>query len=370
MKSRYLFAVLLVLGAAMSSGCLAANVFFIAPDTSEAMGYAVTEDGWEIAVYHYPAKNEKQDKYPVVLCHGMALNSFYWHVTADNNFPQWLADRGYDVWACDLRGNGQSRYRKRYDRFVGINTRKKSGAYWTVDDYANFDVPAVLRYVSEKTGKPKISWIGHSMGGMVLYAYLVNHPDDELVGNFVTLGSPIIMPQPPNDILGKMVKDADIINVALDMKLMKMVLRSAATASLMAPNELDILYYRRDNVTSAAIVSLWANSCENIERGVSEQLMEMVKTGDFWSAALDTDYATEARRINVPILLICAKADNMAPEIAVQYAYHRVGSADKTYRLFALANKYSADYGHCDLITGKNARREVYPVIIEWLDEH
>jgi len=60
----------------------------------------------------------------------------------------------------------------------------------------------------------------------------------------------------------------------------------------------------------------------------------------------------------------------MAPEIAMQLAYHGVGSEDKTYRLFALANKSSADYGHCDLITGANARREVYPVILKWLDKH
>lgn len=376
---------LVVVSAVAATGGCVANMLYIPPDTADSRDFAVTEDGWEIALYHYPPKGTPKEKPPLVLCHGMALNNFFWHITKKNNLPQWLADRGYDVWCCDLRGNGESRYRKRYNRFQGINTgmRKRGrGEYWTVDDYANFDVPAIIDAVREKTGSDKVTWIGHSMGGMVLYAYLINHSDDEKVANFVALGSPIMMPQPANDILRKMVADADVVNAALDAKVMKIVLRNFAILSTLAPTDLDILYYRRDNVTATSVIALWAYACENIQRGVSDQLMEMVKTGRFWeegkipynAAEADgkepADYTSQLSRIKIPILLLCAKADNMAPEIAVQLAYHGVGSEDRTYRLFALSNKYSADYGHCDLVTGVNARREVYPVIFEWLEKH
>ena len=377
-------ALVVALGVATAGGCVA-NMLHMPPDTAHSRDVAVTEDGWEIALYHYPPKGTPKGKPPLVLCHGMALNNVFWHITNKNNLPQWLADQGYDVWCCDLRGNGDSRYRERYNRFQGINTgmRKRGrGDYWTVDDYADFDVPAIIDAVREKTASEKVTWIGHSMGGMVLYAYLINHPDDDKVANFVTLGSPIMMPQPANDILTKMVTDADVVNAALDAKVMKIVLRSFAVFSTLAPTDLDILYYRRDNVTDRSVVALWAYSCENIQRGVSDQLMEMVKTGYFWNEdkipynAADpagdkpVNYTSHLAEIKLPILLLCAKADNMSPEIAVQLAFHSVGSEDKTYRLFALANKYSADYGHCDLVTGVNARKEVYPAILEWLNQH
>ncbi|MCK4298374.1 MAG: alpha/beta hydrolase, partial [Planctomycetes bacterium] len=61
---------------------------------------------------------------------------------------------------------------------------------------------------------------------------------------------------------------------------------------------------------------------------------------------------------------------NLATEWAVLEAYRLLGSEDKSYRLFGLANGHVADYGHCDLINGKRAREEVFAYIAGWLDEH
>jgi len=363
-----------VLAALLAAGCAPANIFFLAPNTAKSMGYATTEDGWQLAVYHYPPKGAPKDKPPVVLCHGFALNNYFWHITNQNNFPQWLADRGYDVYCIDLRGCGQSRYRKIYDeKYKGVDTAKRAktpGEWWTVDDYANYDVPAVLKYVCEQTGKDQVTWIGHSMGGMILYAYRINHPDETMVAQFITVGSPIVMPQPANDILENMLKDEDFINAALDTKLMKTVMRSMALTSIVSPGPFDLLYYYRPNVTDYMIVSLWANSLENIQRGTSEQMMLMVKTGDFWNADSTLSYTEHLKQMELPMLFLAAKTDNMAPEFAMQRAFHSVSSEDKTYRLFAVVNSDSADYGHCDMITGKIARDEVYPVILKWLDAH
>ena len=175
-----------------------------------------------------------------------------------------------------------------------------------------------------------------------------------MVKQFVTVGSPIVMPQPANDILEKMVQDEDFINAALDTKLMKTVMRSMALTAIVSPGPLDLLYYYRPNVTDYMIVSLWANSLENIQRGTSEQLMLMVKTGDFWNADSTFDYTDHLDQIELPMLFLAAKTDNMAPEFAMQRAFHSVSSEDKTYRLFAVVNNDSADYGHCDMITRQN----------------
>ena len=45
-----------------------------------------------------------------------------------------------------------------------------------------------------------------------------------------------------------------------------------------------------------------------------------------------------------------------------------VSSEDKDLIIFSKANGYTTNYGHCDLIIGKNSRKEFYPAIVEWLD--
>jgi hypothetical protein len=29
-----------------------------------------------------------------------------------------------------------------------------------------------------------------------------------------------------------------------------------------------------------------------------------------------------------------------------------------------------ADYGHCDLVWSRHAPREIFPILIDWLDQH
>ena len=47
---------------------------------------------------------------------------------------------------------------------------------WTVDDLVKYDVPAILDYVERETGRDRVNWIGHSLGGMVVFTYLEQAP--------------------------------------------------------------------------------------------------------------------------------------------------------------------------------------------------
>jgi hypothetical protein len=52
----------------------------------------------------------------------------------------------------------------------------------------------------------------------------------------------------------------------------------------------------------------------------------------------------------------------------VRFAHDRISSAQKRYREFGLRSGDSADYGHVDLIFGRRAPDEVFPVISEWIE--
>ena len=46
-----------------------------------------------------------------------------------------------------------------------------------------------------------------------------------------------------------------------------------------------------------------------------------------------------------------------------------LGSPDKSLMRFGRSNNHVADYGHCDLVWSRHASREIFPPIIDWLDQ-
>ena len=61
-----------------------------------------------------------------------------------------------------------------------------------------YDVPAILDYVQRETGHDRVNWVGHSMGGMLMFPYLELEPaGHERIANFVAMGSTIILADAP-----------------------------------------------------------------------------------------------------------------------------------------------------------------------------
>ncbi len=44
-------------------------------------------------------------------------------------------------------------------------------------------------------------------------------------------------------------------------------------------------------------------------------------------------------------------------------------AAEKQFALFGAVNGHRGDYGHDDLVIGRHARSEVFPLIRRWLDQ-
>lgn len=119
---------------------------------------AATSDGVTLAMKRY-----KSGGTPVILCHGIVQNQACMDLgVAGSSLAQYLADKGYDVWVCNLRSHGKGTYKS-----------GSSGNWdWAIDEFAAYDVPAIVNKVKSATGGKKPFWIGHSMGGMAAYGYL------------------------------------------------------------------------------------------------------------------------------------------------------------------------------------------------------
>ncbi len=97
---------------------------------------------------------------PVLLVHGYFCNRGIWHP-----FARWLAARGHPVDSVNLEP-----------------------VFGSIDDFAPIVAQGVRR-LRERSGTSRVAIVGHSMGGLVVRAYLARYGSDA-VCSVVTLGSP------------------------------------------------------------------------------------------------------------------------------------------------------------------------------------
>lgn len=362
-----------------SSGCSIIPGASVGPLKPTRQEFVETADGWSISIQRFGLGFEftESDRMPIVLCHGLGYNDTFWTLTVRTNFARYLYDEGFDVWLVSLRGAGASTkpgmsvlknwVHPREGEYKQV-TFRPSQYDWSADDYIQYDIPAVIDFITKATGKEKVVWVGHSLGGMIMYAYLATHHDDRVL-SMVSVGTPLTIPQPPNLILRAFSENERLFKAFLVINT-----RSGATGVapfhkfIITPDE--VLLYNKHNVTADIIGKVLTDVVEDIPPKVIDQVLNMVRTGSFLSYDKSINYTARINEVTIPLMICSGKADNLAPPETGRYLYDNAGSNDKSFALFGTANGDQEDYGHNDLILGKYARYEVYPKIIKWLKAH
>jgi pimeloyl-ACP methyl ester carboxylesterase len=127
----------------------------------------VTADRYVLTMYRLPKSfAETQQNQPaapnkpaVYLIHGLLDSSFTWVSNFRNqSLAYLLADAGYDVWLGNNRGSTWSR--------THLDFTTSDDQFWDFswEDMGNYDLPAMLNYVLQTSGRPTLSYIGHSEG--------------------------------------------------------------------------------------------------------------------------------------------------------------------------------------------------------------
>ncbi|MBN1846609.1 MAG: alpha/beta fold hydrolase [Sedimentisphaerales bacterium] len=344
--------------------------------------YTQTDDGITLALRRYEPDKIALETNPVILCHGFSYNLMFWDLAEQVSLPRYLAEAGYDVWSLSLRGAApssqpfNSALRKLTHFHIDpemLKTLQKrltdvKMTDWSVDDHIRYDIPAALRLVRDKTQARRVHWIGHSMGGMIMFAYLGQSSGEQVdaIKSFVAVAVPMTVFHPLNDPFQFLLDSEPAMNIG------SRVVGSSAPATLGVlfgdlGMPLDRLFYNGPNLSDDVLRRLFQQAEEDIATSQFRQLMQMVRTERFMSLDRSLDYTGALSRVRQPAYLLCGSVDNMATVGAVQYAYRQIQSPIKEYRLFGRINSQRNDYGHNDLVIGKNVRREVYPTILDWL---
>jgi pimeloyl-ACP methyl ester carboxylesterase len=331
-------------------------------------GYAYTADGWRLGVRHYRPKHPDPGKLPVVLCHGLGLNATFWTLT-DSHLPAQLTARGYEVYVFDIRGSGENAHLGKHDRINAVLRqtilRERGERGWTVDDLVRYDVPAILDYVKKETGKDRVNWIGHSLGGMLVFPYLELAADSERVANFVGMGSTIIQAKTPQ---GDMLAANRGLRVLTLFASPGRLGRPLAFFKVPGMERIDRFYYSNENVDRRTISRFYGYTLEDTGPGALRQLAPYLEFGHMLSADGRIDYSARLGEITVPTLLIAGDGDIMSDVPSTELTLCGLASPDKTLMRFGKSRGNVADYGHCDLVWSRYAPKEIFPPLIDWLD--
>ena len=322
---------------------------------ADEVHFASTTDGWRLALHRHRPRAAGPAT-PVLLCAGYGCNRHFVDYDEQYSLARFLAGRGFDTWAVELRGRGLSR---------ATGACARPGA-WTFDDLARVDLPAAIAHVATLTGR-RVAWVGHSQGGLVLYACLGSRPDvAPLVAAGVTVAAPVVFPTTSSALvarIGELLLHVPFSDTVPQRWVLGALWHVVGQSSMLAVG------MNPANVDRRAVGRALRRALSNVSRWKLQQLARWAIEGDFASADRSIDYRSALGGVATPLLVLAGSADQLATPASVQRALEHLPAQTAVYREFGRAHGHVVDYGHVDLILGRAAPDEVFPTIADWLAE-
>ncbi|MEM7181979.1 MAG: alpha/beta fold hydrolase [Spirochaetota bacterium] len=270
-------------------------------------------DGTPLKVY----RSHKEIRFaaPILMTHGACSNAGVCSLLA-----RYLVNHGLDVWVFEWRGHGQS---------------PKLYANPDFDTVAKNDLVPVIETVVSESKKQNFFWVSHSGGGLKFLMALGLYPEyQKYVKGYITLAS--------------QATEGFRSSFSSQMVILQGLLVNTILPSF--PGKL--LKIGPEN-EYGALMQQWF--FWNIRKR--------------WDSKEGFDYLQALKQMIFPCLFLSSSKDTVAPSSGVAALYEKVASIDKNHIICGKEQGFENDFSHASVFTSKQAHKEIYPILFQWLQE-
>ena len=276
---------------------------------------------------------------PVLLVHGNFSNRGFWVSPKGIGLAPFLAERGYDAWIVELRGHGLS---PKGPHFRSI----------TAEDHIRGDLPAAVAHIHEETGKRPFL-VGHSAGGIFIASFLAAAQAGEDV-----------IPRPPPGQAAAFLPAADLF------------LGIALFGAQMAGGEQYLKLPPLAFLSATLLRVLGRLPAVRLGLGPEDEpaaeMLEFIrwkKRGGRWADSSGLSYQSALQNVRIPLIALAGARDRNDPAWGCVKLMEAFGGSDRRFVLLSRRDGFSTDYDHIGMIVSKEAAREVWPLLADWMDQ-
>jgi pimeloyl-ACP methyl ester carboxylesterase len=266
------------------------------------------------------------DGKPVLLLHGSVESGRIFYSLSQKGWGPFLARNGFDVFIPDLRGRGESR-----------PPVQRGSSYGNVEVILE-DIPRIIDQIKAIKGDVPMHWMAHSWGGIQMLCYLARFPQTK-VSSLVFFSALRL----------KRVKNmARFLNINLGYNILLRLVTHLAG------------YFPAKSLKVGS---------ENESLAQFEQTRAWIMNKPWISPHDGLDYAKKIPETLLPPTLYLAGAGDvfMGHPSDVKVTMEEAGQADQELWILGKKNGFLRDYGHNDSLYHKDAVKDHFPKILEWI---
>lgn len=335
-----------------------------------------TEDGLDLSMLRFRRESSGD---VVLIVHGLTTSSDMFIMPEHQNLVRFLLDNGFpDVWTLDFRMSNRHPYNRSMHRY-------------TMDDVALFDFPAALHTLRSVIGNRRVHVIAHCLGAVSFTMSLFGGAVTDIAS--VIVNSAALTPRVPLWSRLKLAVAPGVLEQVLGFACLDPAASEGPKLSRgrLLSKAVD-LFHRECDVPACHMLSLmWGTgrpalfSHDNLHELTHERsgdlygptglnyyrhVTKMLRAGravkydpdNARHNALPDDYLAGASQITTPMLLTTGENNRVFADSNV-VCYQRLEAvAPGRHQLEVIPG-----YGHQDVFMGRNADRDVFPRMLDFL---
>lgn len=325
----------------------------------------ITTDNVELRLTRFQGGN----KGPIILSHCIGVSSLMYAIDSiDCNLLEYLVDHEYDVWLLDHRLSIE----------LAVSTSQS-----TMDDVALKDYPAAVEKVCEVSKAPTVDIFAHGVGSSTLTMALLSGLErvnkvvcSQVSTHLYSLGLnvykaklrfPVWLPYLGKKHLSAYTDtNAGLCDKVYDASLVFMPVPKHERCNSAVCHRISTMFgelYEHSQLNAATHNAL-PRMFGRVNLTAMKQLTEMLMANHLINAKGENCYLPQVKKLTLPMLFISGtNNDCVLPSSTLE-----------SYNLLCKTNGHDyyqrheiPGYGHVDCVIGKNASKDVYPLVLEFL---